>query len=143
MKLGLDTSRPAFVPLRDAMLCIECQFVTPASSGKCSICGGNQLVMLSELLELLVQHACGARAQIRLAELASVLVRSDSIPGLSSPDKPQEQEEPSCPEPYFDAFVEEDRSCSPPSQSKPAADPASSRNIPVSFPPRPRKKDGR
>jgi hypothetical protein len=101
MKLGLDTSRPAYVPLRDAMLCIDCEFVSPAANGKCSICGGTRLVILSELLELLVVQAFGAKAPARLADLAGILVSNNSAqrPGDTK------QEEPSRYEPlrYFEA----------------------------------------
>jgi hypothetical protein len=54
------------------MLCIDCEFVTPAANGKCSICGSHRLVILSELLELLLEQACGAKAPLRLAQLASI-----------------------------------------------------------------------
>jgi hypothetical protein len=74
------TTRSPFVPLRDAMLCIDCEFVTPAPNAKCSICGSDRLVVLAELLDLLVGLACGSRAPTRLAELASSLVcRPDSV----------------------------------------------------------------
>jgi hypothetical protein len=69
-----DTSRSYFVPLRDAMLCIDCEFVTPAANSKCSICGGDRFVVLAQLLDLLVELACGSRPPVRLAELASTLV---------------------------------------------------------------------
>jgi len=78
MKLGLDTSRPAYVPLRDAMLCLDCQFVSPAADGKCSICGSNGIVILSELLELLVVQAFGGKAPVHLADLANILVGNNS-----------------------------------------------------------------
>ena len=78
MKLGLDTSRPAYVPLRDAMLCIDCQFVSPAANGKCSICSRNRLVILSELLELRVEQAFGETAPVRLVDLAAILVGNTS-----------------------------------------------------------------
>ena len=74
-----DTTRLPFVPLRDAMLCIDCEFVTPAPNAKCSICGGDRLVILAQLLDLLVGLACGSGAPTRLAELASHLVcRNDA-----------------------------------------------------------------
>ena len=142
MKLSLDTSRPAIVPLRDAMLCIDCEFVTPAANGKCSICGGHRLVILSELLELLVEQACGAKAPVRLSELASILVGNNSIQHLSSHDR--HQEEPSRFEllRYFETFVEEDNSCSSPGQTKATVDPASARNRIFPLLRRPRKEDG-
>src|SRR5215471_16377133 len=74
-----DTIRSSFVPLRDAMLCIDCEFVTPAANGRCSICGGHRFVILAELLDLLVQQACGSKAPHRLAELASILVSERSL----------------------------------------------------------------
>jgi hypothetical protein len=91
MKLSLDTSRPAIVPLRDAMLCIDCEFVTPAANGNCSICSGHRLVILSELLELLVEQACGAKAPARLADLASILVGNNSLKRSSSHNRHREE----------------------------------------------------
>lgn len=91
MKLSLDTSRQAIVPLRDAMLCIDCEFVTPAANGNCSICNSDRLVILSELLELLVEQACGSKAPVRLAELASILVRNDSLERASSHNRHQKE----------------------------------------------------
>jgi hypothetical protein len=140
MKLGLDTSRPAIVPLRDAMLCTECEFVTPASSGKCSICGGNKLVMLSALLELLVKQACGANAPVRLVELACMIAANKSIQHPDSPQRHQEEPSPFELSQSFEAFVEENHSCSSPSQTTPALDSVSPRNITVSLPRRSRKK---
>ena len=91
MKLSLDTSRPAIVPLRDAMLCIDCEFVTPAANGNCSICSGHRLVILSELLELLVEQACGTKAPARLADLASILVGNNSLKRSSSRNRHQKE----------------------------------------------------
>jgi len=122
------------------MLCIECEFVTPAASGKCSICGGNKLLMLSTLLELLVEQACGANAPVRLAELAIILAGNDSIQHPSPPQRHQEEPSPFALAQSFEAFVEENRSCSSPSQTKPALDPVSSRNKTVSLPRR--RKEG-
>ena len=101
MKLGLDTSRPAYVPLRDAMLCIDCQFVSPAANGKCSICGSTRLVILSELLELLLVQAFGEKSPAHLADLASLLVGNNSAQRTAD----TKQEEPSRCEPrqYFEA----------------------------------------
>ena len=101
MKLGLDTSRPAYVPLRDAMLCIDCQFVSPAANGKCSICGSTRLVILSELLELLLVQAFGEKSPAHLADLASLLVGNNSAQRAGD----TKQEEPSRFEPrsYFEA----------------------------------------
>ncbi len=82
-----DTTRSPFVPLRDAMLCIDCEFVTPAPNAKCSICGGDRLVILAELLDLLVGLASGSRAPARLADLASRLVcrhDSEQFPGAQN-----------------------------------------------------------
>jgi hypothetical protein len=142
MRLCLDANRSAYVPLRDAMLCIDCEFLTPAANGKCSICSSNRLVTLVELLELLLEQACGAKAPDRLAELASILAGNNSIRGPNSPNR--NPEEPSRFEllRHFDPFVEEDRSCSSSSRTKPALNPVSARNITVSLLRRPRKGMG-
>lgn len=80
MKLILDDKiRLAFVPLRNAMLCIDCQFITPAANDTCSVCGGRGLVGLAELLAALIDGAAGARGKSDLAALSrSVLGAIDS-----------------------------------------------------------------
>jgi hypothetical protein len=61
------------------MLCLDCQFVSPASNGKCSICGSSRFVSLSQLLELLVAQAYGAKGPIQLRDLANTLVGNNSV----------------------------------------------------------------
>jgi hypothetical protein len=79
MRVLLDvTSRSPFVALRDAMLCIDCEFVTPAGNSSCSICAGHRLVVLTDLLGVLVERACGSSTPARLVELANQLVREQS-----------------------------------------------------------------
>ena len=142
MRPGPDTNRSAYVPLRDAMLCIDCEFVTPAADGKCSICSSNRLVTLLELLELLVEQACGAEAPDRLTELASIVAGNNSIQLPSSHHRNQEAPPRFELLRYFETFVEEDHSCSSPIRTKPALNPVSARNITVSLPRRPRKGMG-
>ncbi len=58
MKLSLhDTTRTAFVPLRDAVLCLDCQFITPPGSNICSVCGGRMLVNVAQILGILLEEA--------------------------------------------------------------------------------------
>jgi hypothetical protein len=73
MQIGV-TGRSAFVPLRDAMLCIDCTFITPAASDKCSVCGGRLIVSLANLLSTLIDQACSASEITGLAELSRSLV---------------------------------------------------------------------
>lgn len=71
MTLRLNKPAPFnFVPLRDAMLCLECEFITPGGDDKCSICGKNTLVNLAELLDVLIGNACDATRPVPVAELA-------------------------------------------------------------------------
>lgn len=53
-----ETSRSALIPLRDAMLCMDCEFITPATDNACSLCGGHALLRLMELLGMLMEEAC-------------------------------------------------------------------------------------
>src|SRR5215469_12639164 len=142
MRPGLDASRSAYFPLRDAILCIDCEFITPAANGKCSICGSNRLVPLVELLGLLLEQACGAKAPVSLAELAGALAWNNSTPRSSSHNRNQVENRRFELLRYFETFVKEDHSCSPPSRTKPAPKPVSARNMTVSLLPRPRKRTG-
>ena len=57
MKFGLcATSRSAFIPLRDAMLCLDCQFITQPDRNLCSVCGGHLLVGVAQLLSALLEE---------------------------------------------------------------------------------------
>jgi RNA polymerase subunit RPABC4/transcription elongation factor Spt4 len=73
MKLGI-LSRSAFLPLRDAMLCIDCEFITPATSDKCSVCGSLAVINLRELLGALIEEASRVPDGAGLAELSTSLV---------------------------------------------------------------------
>ena len=79
-----------FVPLRDAMLCVECEFITPAGNNQCSICGRDKLISLSELLEVLIAKACDGTPPITLARLARLIplnyLRSRTARSPESPD---------------------------------------------------------
>lgn len=56
MKLSLqERSRSAFIPLRDAVLCLDCQFITPPGSSRCSVCGGHALAGLAQILGALLE----------------------------------------------------------------------------------------
>lgn len=44
------TSKPAFLPLRDAVLCRDCEFISADAGDACSVCGSRSLLRLSELV---------------------------------------------------------------------------------------------
>lgn len=44
-------SKSSFVPLRDAVLCKECEFISADSGEVCLVCGSRNLVRVSELLK--------------------------------------------------------------------------------------------
>jgi hypothetical protein len=76
--LGEGTRLP-FIPLRDAMLCVDCEFLIPAANETCSVCGGRTLMDLAELLAVLVDKAACAPGKRGLAALSrSVLWAIDS-----------------------------------------------------------------
>lgn len=52
----LERSRSAFIPLRDAVLCLDCQFITPPGSDLCSVCGGHLLVGVAQIIEALLKE---------------------------------------------------------------------------------------
>lgn len=44
-------SKPSFLPLRDAVLCDECEFVSADSGEVCQVCGSHSLVRLSDVIK--------------------------------------------------------------------------------------------
>lgn len=66
-------SRSNFVPLRDATLCLECEFITPGENDRCSICGSDKLVRLAELLDVLIGKACDAKQPIPITDLVRMM----------------------------------------------------------------------
>lgn len=51
MKCTLNTeSRLSFLPLRDAVLCKDCNFISADAGDTCSVCGGRALLQLGELV---------------------------------------------------------------------------------------------
>ena len=44
------TSKPAFLPLRDAVLCKDCEFISADAGDACSVCGSRSLFRLCELV---------------------------------------------------------------------------------------------
>jgi hypothetical protein len=43
-------SKPSFLPLRDAVLCKDCQFISADAGAACAVCGSRSLLRLSELV---------------------------------------------------------------------------------------------
>src|SRR5215510_3681793 len=57
MKFSLyQRSRSAFIPLRDAVLCLDCQFITQPNSELCSVCGGHLLAGVAQILGALLEE---------------------------------------------------------------------------------------
>jgi hypothetical protein len=73
MTVTMKTTRSTFIPLRDAMLCVDCEFITPAGSDTCSICGRQKLVGLAELLEVLIGKACDTTPPTAITEIAQLV----------------------------------------------------------------------
>lgn len=68
MKLSLhERSRFAFIPLRDAVLCLDCQFITPPGSNTCSVCGGHALAGLAQILGALLEDPPATTPASRVA----------------------------------------------------------------------------
>jgi hypothetical protein len=44
-------TKPSFLPLRDAVLCEECEFVSADSGDSCQVCGSRSLVRLSDVIK--------------------------------------------------------------------------------------------
>jgi hypothetical protein len=51
MKCTLNIpNKSSFIPLRDAVLCKDCQFISADSGEVCSVCGSRSLLRLCELV---------------------------------------------------------------------------------------------
>lgn len=51
MKRNLTAlNNQAFVPLRDAVLCLDCWFVSSSSEGTCCVCHSTTLLSLAEIV---------------------------------------------------------------------------------------------
>jgi hypothetical protein len=50
-------SKPSFLPLRDAVLCKDCQFISADSGDVCSVCGSRSLLRLCELVKSMAGSA--------------------------------------------------------------------------------------
>ncbi len=88
MQLTTKVTGSSFVPLRDAMVCVACEFITPAGNSKCSVCGQPTLVSLPDLLAVLIEKACNTQVPIPIAELARLVPFSRSPLAESPSQKP-------------------------------------------------------
>jgi hypothetical protein len=43
-------NKSSFLPLRDAVLCNDCEFISADSGDACSVCGSRDLLHLNELI---------------------------------------------------------------------------------------------
>jgi hypothetical protein len=52
MKCTLNVvSKPSFLPLRDAVLCKDCEFISADEGDVCSVCGSRSLLRVCELVK--------------------------------------------------------------------------------------------
>lgn len=59
MKCTLTVAnRLSYLPLRDAVLCTECEFISADSGKTCSVCGGRSLLRVCDLLGQQGGSAC-------------------------------------------------------------------------------------
>lgn len=58
MKTDLTAlSNLAFVPLRDAVLCLDCSFVSSSGEGTCCVCHSRTLLSLAEIVAQQLEKA--------------------------------------------------------------------------------------
>lgn len=86
-----ERSRPAFIPLRDAVLCLDCHFITPPGNNLCSVCGGRVLVGVTQILSVLLEEPRAAEAPSGLTEESGSRLRViDSSSSRLTPSRPRE-----------------------------------------------------
>ena len=62
MKCTLNIlNKTSFLPLRDAVLCRDCEFISADSGEVCSVCGSRSLFRLSELVSSAESASISAR----------------------------------------------------------------------------------
>jgi hypothetical protein len=62
MKCTLNIlNKTSFLPLRDAVLCRDCEFISTDSGEVCSVCGSRSLFRLSELVSSTDSASISAR----------------------------------------------------------------------------------
>ena len=58
MKCTLHNTKLSYLPLRDAVLCTDCEFVSADEEGACPVCGSSSLLRLLELLDRTESFPC-------------------------------------------------------------------------------------
>jgi hypothetical protein len=65
MKSTLNISnKSSFLPLRDAVLCKDCEFISADSGDACSVCGSRNLLHLNELIRSAAGPASAAARDV-------------------------------------------------------------------------------
>jgi hypothetical protein len=82
-----ERSRSAFIPLRDAVLCLDCHFITPPGNNVCSVCGGRMLVGVAQILDALLEETCGDDPSKLEAQSGCGLHLTDSNPARLPPSR--------------------------------------------------------
>ncbi len=86
MKCTLNiANRSCYLPLRDAVLCTDCEFISADAGSVCSVCGSRSLLKVCDLIG---QHAGSASLQAQGAfEFLSIRLGSETSPGSMNLEK--------------------------------------------------------
>jgi hypothetical protein len=57
-------NKSSFLPLRDAVLCKDCEFISADSGNACSVCGSRNLLHLNELIRTAAGPASAAARDV-------------------------------------------------------------------------------
>lgn len=57
-------NKSSFLPLRDAVLCKDCEFISADSGDACSVCGSRNLLHLNELIKSAAGPASAAARDV-------------------------------------------------------------------------------
>lgn len=57
-------NKSSFLPLRDAVLCKDCEFISADSGDACSVCGSRNLLHLNELIRSAAGSASAAARDV-------------------------------------------------------------------------------
>lgn len=83
MKCTLNiANRSSYLPLRDAVLCADCEFISADAGNVCHVCGGRNLLKVCDLIG---QHAGAASLGSQEAfEFLAIRLGSETSPGQTS-----------------------------------------------------------
>ncbi len=88
MKRTLNiANRSCYLPLRDAVLCTDCEFISADAENVCSVCGSRSLLKVCDLIG---QHGSASLHAQGDFELFAIHLSSEHSPGTTTSSEKRE-----------------------------------------------------